>query len=161
MKFGIVCFFISFIGCKAANWDKVTSQNRQASAMLEPQLVASTDLADIKTPVAFDLDSESGRTKSVLTLRLDYFPKTEGDESALPVCLSPLGGKFVVGRAECLDAPGLAKDIYAENVDQSCYTDDTIPRTRATVPFALVGCSRAIAAAHRFEPTLLLDVEMR
>jgi len=161
MKFGLICFFMIFLGCRAANWDRVKPSNRPASVMLEPQKIASADLADMKSPVAFDLDDESGRIKSVLMLRLDYFPKAEGEEITLPICLSPLAGKFVVGYAECVDSPGLSKNIYAENVDQSCYTDDTVPLTRATSPFTLVGCTRAVAVAHKFDPALMLDVELR
>jgi hypothetical protein len=154
---------LSFMGgCKASNWSKKNGdKERTAPAIAEPQRLGTADLEAAKSPAVFELDSEFGRIKSVLVLRLDYFPRPITGSATLPVCLSPLAGDFVVGIAECLDNIGITKPVLAKNVDQACYTNETIGRVSAKSPMVIPGCTKAMAVAHKFEPNLMLDVELR
>jgi hypothetical protein len=157
----IILIVLSLGGCKASQWDKKNHDKESTpNTMIVPQRVGTAD-ATSSPEVTFELDAETGRIKSLLVLRLDYFPDPKAGSATLPACFSPLENSFLVGMAECRTDPELKAQIMAAHVDQDCYTNPDFKRRVSSTPISLPGCTEATAVTYAFEPGLRLDVELR
>jgi len=160
----LLTIILVIYGCRAAKWArqdirKVSEHERNSIIM--PEKIANAGQADFDNLTTFELDEESGRIKSNLVLRLDYFPAAQKGKSTLPVCFSALPRSFRIGVVGCLDAPGKRLIVTAKNVEQVCYTNPAQSRTPAASPVRIPGCRKAYVIAHQFEPQLRIDVELR
>lgn len=109
-----------------------------------------------------EIDPNSGRPKSVLVLRLDYFPEPEPGRTTLPACFRAFPGDFALGVAQCVQGGGPGDvAIYAKHVDQDCYTNPDSRRAKASEPLLMVGCQKAEVYAYSFDPRIRIDVEVR
>jgi hypothetical protein len=161
----IIAVMGALAGCKAGRWRKDDNQNTGGTVVL-PRQVAAATAAQPVTPefvdgAAFDIDEKTGRPKATLVLRLDYFPEVRPGAANLPSCYRPFPVEFELGKTVCATKPGLEQPLMVGNVDQDCYTDPDVPRTRAATPVALLGCKRASIKLHKFDPQLRVDAELK
>jgi hypothetical protein len=145
--------------CKAPTWRKQKA-DAEAAHDDRPSVTRSGD-AEAAVPQYFEVDDKTGRSKSSLVLRLDYFPAPRPGSATLPSCYAPFDGAFELGFVMCDGRPDSRRPLIARNVDQDCYTDARRGRQAASEPLTLLGCKRGVVTAHKFEPSLRLDVELR
>lgn len=152
-------------GCKAATWKKTKPDESAKSAVntvaLMPKKVGEGDATKEGAVITFDVDEKTGRARSTLVLRLDYFPEPRPGVTNLPACYAALPGTFELGVLSCVDKPGDKKVVFVRNVDQDCYTNPKDDRVAASEPVTLPGCRRGQLLVHAFEPGLKVDTETR
>jgi hypothetical protein len=145
-------------GCKVSRWQKSGDTGTPAAAAL-PQRAG--DEAASAAPVTFDVDDKTGRPKSNVVLRLDYFPDPQPGQANLPACYDEFPADFDLGTVSCVDKPAVSQPLLAKNVEQDCYTDPKRERVAAGQPLLLPGCRKGQIVTHAFTPALRVDLEVR
>ena len=146
-------------GCKAPAWRKQKA-DAGAGHGQPPQVVRNAD-GSLASTQSIEIDEKTGRTKSDIVLRLDYFPPPSPGATTLPTCYQAFASGFEIGTFMCEGRPDTQRPLLAKHVDQECYTDSRRGRIPAAEPVSIPGCRRGVVQAFKFEPDLRLDVEVR
>jgi hypothetical protein len=166
-----------FLGCRQVKKDddKEVALNESAKGQVRinripkragsdgDQVVAAATTGD---GVRSAVDVKTGRLKTDLVLRLDYFPDAKPGQSTLPVCYAPFPESFELGRIECPSKAELSKTLFAKNVIQECYTKAAqaqgVPVRKKAGEWPMIpGCADVIVRLFAFDPPLRLDGEVR
>ena len=149
---------ISSAACKRSSLHG-DERDADAVAIILPQRLA--DATD-RRKTSVEVDEKTGRPRSTLVLRLDYFPNPQPGRTTLPACFRTFPADFALGNVRC-SAGGTTEEkvLFAKHVDQDCYTDSASQRTKATQPLLLVGCQLAEVQAYQFDPTIRIDTEVK
>lgn len=148
--------------CKSSEWRrrKAEIQEDQVQGAKPPQLTKTAE-ASPSAARDLELDERSGRPKASLVLRLDHFPEPRPGATTLPACYATFASEFALGYVECEGKPETRRPLLAANVEQVCYTDTNRKAFAAREPLSLPGCRRARMMTHRYQPPIILDVELR
>jgi len=161
----LVCVLVlgSLIGCRASRWRKANQpeQAGESGAVSMPKRTGDADATASGPTAAFDVEEKTGRLKSTLVLRLDYFPEPKPNVTNLPACFEPLPADFEIGVVTCAERPGDKRPVAVKNLDQDCYTNPKQVRIPAAQPLSLPGCKKAQVMVHAFAPSVRVDVEVK
>jgi hypothetical protein len=156
-----ILFMMSFSGCKSAHWQKNHGEGSDGGNLVMPRKMHNSTAPASHTTDAFELDPRSGKVRTSLVLRLDYFPEPKPGKSTLPACFNPFPDDFEIGHLQCEADPTKRRSLFAKNVDQVCYTNPKFQGRGVREPASLPSCPRARAYSHQFQPELRIDHEIR
>jgi len=161
---GLLLVAVCLPSCKdAAVFKKASGPDAEKTAPLPARVESAT--APKPASGLFDLDEQSGRPRSNLVLRLDYFPTPEPGKTTLPACYTEFPADFEVGEVECLESTRTdgtkSVPVLAKHLVQSCYTIPDRSRVSPSEPFVFTGCSRARVVTYAYNPQVRVDVEIR
>lgn len=146
------------IACKRSNLQG-DERDADAVAVILPQRLAD---ANDERSTSVEIDEKSGRPRSTLVLRLDYFPSPQPGRTTLPACFRTFPADFALGSVRCsTGGTSEEKVLFVKHVDQDCYTDTSSLRKKASQPLLLVGCQLAEVHAYQFDPPIRIDTEVK